>query len=39
LTVTRGAGSAPTTTNGTITLINSNGSWQIDSIDQSLGLM
>jgi hypothetical protein len=38
LTVTRGTGSAATT-NGAITLINSNGSWQIDSIDQSLGLM
>ncbi len=39
VTVTRGTGSAATSTSGAITLINSNGSWQIDSVDQSLGLM
>src|SRR5581483_9841045 len=40
VTVTRGAGPAPTTSDGPITLVGANGgTWQVDSIDQSLGLM
>lgn len=30
--------SSATTTTGSITLVNANGSWQVDAIDQSLGL-
>jgi len=38
VTVTRGAGSTATTTNGTITLVKESGSWKVDNIDPSLSL-